>query len=178
MRVPSYPSFRSGWPDQSCQNENSTFTQYCPGRLVFSLLYVQLQYMHGSGGFSTRTLFSSVLLYSFWITSRSRKKMSGYFQYVNYFWRTWPQTMNKSVIYFLTKENMILRRWAISVLSRHQWNTKSLKIKNKDLFLSSTLFNYPQGIDERLFPVNLAPSAYPRENGRGARHTSHTLRDL
>ena len=86
--------------------------------------------------------------------------------------------MNKSVIYFLTKENMILRRWAISVLSLHQWNTKSLKIKNKDLFLSSTLFNYPQGIDERLFPVNLAPSAYPRENGRGARHTSHTLREL
>ena len=79
VRVPSYPSFRSGWPDQSCQNENSTFTLYCPGSLVFSLLYVQLQYMHGSGGFSTRTLFSSVLLYSFWITSRSRKKMSGYF---------------------------------------------------------------------------------------------------
>ena len=105
-------------------------------------------------------LFSSLLLYRFWITSRSRKKMSGYFWYVNYFWRTWPQNMNKSVIYLLTKENMMLRRWAISVLSLHQWNTKSLKIKNKDLFLLSTLFNYPQGINERLFPaVSTSPLA-------------------
>lgn len=55
---------------------------------------------------------------------------------------------------------MMLRRWAISVLSLHQWNTKSLKIKNEDLFLLSTLFNYPHGINERLFPaVSTSPLA-------------------